>query len=686
MRQIIRSKRWIRRLAALALLLFATANVMAYKHASSMMHFVPGASRPKQPEQLTISEKLGLVFTGVHLPRPINEQTPGDVGLKFETVTFPSSKGVELEAWSIPKVNARRTVLIFHGYASSKSKMLEEAKSFHVLDSACLMVDFRGGGGSTGDTCTIGYNEADDVAAAFAFAKSHWPANPIVLYGESMGAASILRAIALHAIEPDSAILACPFDSLLATTANRFHAFGLPAFPLANLMVFWGGIHADIDGFALRPVDDAKKVHCPVLMLRGGDDPRVTAEQFNAIANNLACPKTIRTYPGVGHESIRKKSPGEWGCRRKAVFVATNRVEPLSRIKQELPATPRLPISKVDGTTTATWNKPLKPIDVVLLQLGTPSEPTARGLRPYLREFLSDPRVIELPALVRWLLVNLVIVPFRSPKSATKYRRIWSEETGSPLLDITRRQTAALSSALGEGFRVQFAMRYGEPSIPKVVASMVTNRCQRVVVVPMFPQYSATTTGSAMDAFFAALRSHRNLPAVRAIRDYRLHDGYLAAVESSVRRHLAEATANATPAEMCIVSFHGIPIDYIKRGDPYMREAAETGKAIAKRMGWKKGEWKLCFQSRLGRQKWLMPYTDKTLEELGRRGLKTVLVVQPGFTADCLETIDEIGREGTEEFRSTGGENLIRVPCLNDDPSFIAALADLVRNEATGWQ
>lgn len=326
-----------------------------------------------------------------------------------------------------------------------------------------------------------------------------------------------------------------------------------------------------------------------------------------------------------------------------------------------------------------------KPIDVILLQLGTPSEPTTRAVRPYLRQFLTDPRVIELPAIARWLLVQCIIVPFRSPKSAAKYRRIWSKQSGSPLLDITQRQTAALAKRLGPDYRVRFAMRYGEPSIESVIEEIVNLKSARLVVVPMFPQYSATTTASALDELFRSLRKQRNWPAVRVVRDYRLHEGYLAAIEVQLRRHLAEAAQRGEPPETCIVSFHGIPIAYVKRGDPYMREAAETGKAIAKRMGWRKGEWKLCFQSRLGRQKWLTPYTDETLKELGRQGKKVVLVIQPGFTADCLETIDEIGNEGTHEFQSTGGKTLLRVPCLNDDPNFIAALADIVMAESHGW-
>ncbi len=325
------------------------------------------------------------------------------------------------------------------------------------------------------------------------------------------------------------------------------------------------------------------------------------------------------------------------------------------------------------------------PIDVLMLQLGTPTAPTAKGLRPYLRQFLSDPRVIEAPAIVRWLLVNLIIVPFRSPKSAEKYKRIWDDKTGSPLLSITQSQRDALAEQLGPEFRVSFAMRYGQPSVESVVAGLIEQKSDRMIVLPMFPQYSATTTASGLDALYQTLQTHRVVPALRVIRDYHDDADYLDAMTDRIKRYRDQSMAEGKPPEMYLISFHGIPIDYIKRGDPYMRQSAFTGKAIAKRMGWKKGDWKLVFQSRLGRQKWLTPYTDETLKELGRQGIKRVLVAQPGFTADCLETIDEIGYEGQHEFEETGGEELIRVPCLNDDPGFIRALANIVRREATGW-
>lgn len=322
-------------------------------------------------------------------------------------------------------------------------------------------------------------------------------------------------------------------------------------------------------------------------------------------------------------------------------------------------------------------------IDVVLLQLGTPAAPTARALRPYLREFLSDPRVIEAPAFVRWLLVHLIIVPFRAPRSAAKYRRIWDPSTGSPLLHITQLQATALQAALGERFKVHIAMRYGEPSIGRAVAALGGNNCRRLIALTMYPQYSATTTASAMDGLFAALRTARVLPDLRIITDYHDDPGYIEAVAVGIERSMKNSTNKSWDARL--LSFHGIPRAYIDRGDPYRARCETSARLIARRLGWHEEEWRITFQSRLGPSDWLEPYTDQVLRELGERGTARVLVAQPGFTADCLETIDEIGREGRDEFVRAGGGELVRVPCVNDDPAWIAALAGLVEREATGW-
>ncbi|HVJ83158.1 MAG TPA: ferrochelatase [Planctomycetia bacterium] len=325
-------------------------------------------------------------------------------------------------------------------------------------------------------------------------------------------------------------------------------------------------------------------------------------------------------------------------------------------------------------------------VDVLLLQLGTPAAPTAAALRPYLREFLGDGRVLEMPRWLRWILVNLVIVPFRAPKSAAKYANIWDPKEGSPLLSITRKQTKLLAEALGPGYRVNFGMRYGEPSIPSLVRKLAEAGCRKLVVIPMFPQYSGTTTASGLDALFDALKQERIIPSIRVVSEYHDYPEYIEAVAATIERRLDEARSQGHEPDAKIISFHGIPIDYIKRGDPYMRQSSATAKLVAKKLGWKKGEYRITFQSRFGKQKWLLPYFDETIKELGAKGAKSVLVAQPGFTADCLETIDEIGREGKEDFEGAGGEHLIRVECLNDAPEFIAALASLARREARGWR
>jgi ferrochelatase len=338
---------------------------------------------------------------------------------------------------------------------------------------------------------------------------------------------------------------------------------------------------------------------------------------------------------------------------------------------------------------------------ILLLQLGTPDAPTAAGLRPYLRQFLNDPRVIETksavrnylaPGLVRkprsappdWLwqvILRGIIVPFRSPSSAKKYRRIWDEQTGSPLMHWTVRQTEELQPRF-PGTPVRFGMTYGNPSIEKVLTEMVAQGVDRIVAVPMFPQYSATTTAAATDALFRVLLRLRVQPAVRVVPPHYLHPAYLDAMTAVVTDELARLPW--TPDHV-LFSFHGIPRKYTQRGDPYPTHCVRTTLALVERLGLKKGEWSRSFQSRLGREPWLTPYTDDALEGLAHRGVKKVLVALPGFTADCLETVDEIGHEGEEEFREAGGEVLRSCPCLNDHPKWIDALETIVREEGAGW-
>jgi ferrochelatase len=318
---------------------------------------------------------------------------------------------------------------------------------------------------------------------------------------------------------------------------------------------------------------------------------------------------------------------------------------------------------------------------VLLIQLGTPDEPTPAALRPYLRQFLSDPRVIEAPRLLWWFILRLQILPFRPRQSAAKYRRIWHPTTGSPLLHWTRRQTDALQALLPD-VPVRFGMQVGNPPVARVVGEMIRAGVERLIVLPMYPQYSATTSASATDALFQALMRERRVPALRIVPPYYDHPAYLDAVTSVVRDDLAKLPWEP---DHYLLSFHGIPVAYAQRGDPYATHVKRTTAELVRRLGWPAGKWTQSFQSLFGRSRWLKPYTDQTLERLARQGVKRVFVAMPGFTADCLETVDEIGFEVREVFRHAGGQELHAAPCLNDHPAWIKAMQTLVLEEGRGW-
>lgn len=318
---------------------------------------------------------------------------------------------------------------------------------------------------------------------------------------------------------------------------------------------------------------------------------------------------------------------------------------------------------------------------VLLIQLGTPDAPTARALRPYLRQFLSDRRVIEAPPWKWWFVLNLFILPFRPAQSAAKYQRIWDPQTGSPLLHWTRRQTELLAERL-PGVPVRFGMQVGNPPVADVVGEMIRDGVERLIVLPMYPQYSATTTASAFDALFKALTAERRVPALRVVPPYYDDPGYLAAVEAVVREELGRL---AWQPEHYLLSFHGIPVRYAQAGDPYATHVKRTTAALVERVGWTRAAWTQTFQSLFGRERWLKPYTEDRLKELAGAGVKRVFVAMPGFTADCLETLDEIGNEARETFQHAGGETLHACKCLNDHPAWIDALHGLVRREGQGW-
>jgi ferrochelatase len=324
---------------------------------------------------------------------------------------------------------------------------------------------------------------------------------------------------------------------------------------------------------------------------------------------------------------------------------------------------------------------PQSQVGVLLIQLGTPDEPTVPALRRYLRQFLSDPRVIDVPRWKWQLILNLFILRVRPKRSAAKYRRIWDPRTGSPLLHHTRRQTDALQELLPD-LAVTFGMQVGNPPVAEAVRTLVSMGVERLVVLPMYPQYSATTTASATDVLFGALMKERRVPALRIVPPYYDHPAYLDAVTTIIRE---EAGKLAWKPDHFVLSFHGIPIRYAQSGDPYATHVKRTTAALVERLGWKRAEWTQSFQSLFGRAEWLKPYTDHVLQGLAKAGKRKVLVATPGFTADCLETIDEIGYEARELFRHAGGEELHRCPCLNDHPAWIAAMRRLVLEEAQGW-
>ncbi len=318
---------------------------------------------------------------------------------------------------------------------------------------------------------------------------------------------------------------------------------------------------------------------------------------------------------------------------------------------------------------------------VLLIQLGTPDAPTVPALRRYLRQFLGDPRVIEAPRLLWWLVLNLSILPRRPAQSAAKYQRIWDPVTGSPLLHITRLQTEALQRLL-PNVPVRFGMQIGNPSLAQVVHEMIAGGVDRLVVLPMYPQYSATTTASATDALFHALMKQRRVPALRIVPPYYGHPAYLDAVATVIREE--QAKLSWTPDHF-LLSFHGIPVKYVERGDPYAEHVKRTTELLLPRLGWPPGKWTQSFQSLFGKDLWLQPYTDETLQRLAREGARRVFVAMPGFTTDCLETLDEIGNEAREVFLHAGGEKLHACPCLNAHPAWIEAMRTLIVEQGHDW-
>ena len=324
-------------------------------------------------------------------------------------------------------------------------------------------------------------------------------------------------------------------------------------------------------------------------------------------------------------------------------------------------------------------------LGVLLLQLGTPDAPTTPALRRYLRQFLSDRRVIDLPRAIWWPILHLIVLQRRPARSAELYRRIWTDG-GSPLLVTSCAQAAALQRQLqartGERVVTAVAMRYGNPSTEAAVDELVRQGVDRIVALPMYPQYASATTGSSLEELFAVLAKRRVMPPVRVVAPYFDDAGYVDALAALAREGMARVEA---PLERLIVSFHGLPKRYVDLGDPYQQHCEATARRLAAALGMSDERVMLVFQSRFGREPWLEPYADETIASLPARGVTRVAVMCPGFTTDCLETIEEMGMTNRELFMRAGGREYVMVPCLNDDPRWIDAMARLVRRDASDW-
>lgn len=317
---------------------------------------------------------------------------------------------------------------------------------------------------------------------------------------------------------------------------------------------------------------------------------------------------------------------------------------------------------------------------VLLLNLGTPAAPTARAVRRYLAQFLSDPRVIDYP---RWLwlpLLHGVILRVRPRRSARAYAKIWTAQ-GSPLLVNSQNLAHRLSAELGDRMRVALAMRYGQPAIGDVVESLLASGVRRLLLLPLYPQYSATSTATALDAAFAALRGQRLLPEVHSVNDYHAAPEYIAALAQSVEKYWLTHGRG----ERLLLSFHGIPQRYVDAGDPYREQCLATAHLLRERLGMTEQTLNVVFQSRVGREKWLEPYTDETLAQLGKSGVRHLQVLCPGFAVDCLETLEEIAMRGREQFAAVGGQRLDYIPALNDSAAHARLLRSLIERHTRDW-
>ena len=321
---------------------------------------------------------------------------------------------------------------------------------------------------------------------------------------------------------------------------------------------------------------------------------------------------------------------------------------------------------------------------ILLVNLGTPDEPTGPALRRYLKQFLSDTRVIEIPRIVWSVILNGIILNTRPKKSAAKYAKIWLPE-GSPLLVHTQRVAQLLRGSLGEQIKsplaVTVGMRYGKPSIASGIAELKAQHCDRLLLLPLYPQYACSTTASSVDAVAVALRRYRNVPGLRTVRQHHDHPGYINALASSVFAYWAK---HGKPDKL-VLSFHGVPRYTLDRGDPYHCECQKTARLLAEALGLMKEQYLVAFQSLFGRAEWVKPYTAATLRQLGNSGVARVDVICPGFPVDCLETLEEIAIEGKATFLSAGGREFHYIPCLNENDAWVKALTDIALENLHGW-
>lgn len=321
---------------------------------------------------------------------------------------------------------------------------------------------------------------------------------------------------------------------------------------------------------------------------------------------------------------------------------------------------------------------------VLLVNLGTPDATDYWSMRRYLKEFLSDRRVIETPRVLWWLILNLIVLTFRPKRSGANYDKIWDRENNdSPLRVTTKSQAKILAERLGDEAVVDFAMRYGNPSIESRLHALTQKGCNRIAVVPLYPQYAAATTATVNDKVFDALKKMRWQPAIRTAPAYADDPVYIAALAKSIETGISNL--DFTP-DLIITSYHGMPLSYLKKGDPYHCQCFKSTRLLREKLGYETDKMMVTFQSRFGPEEWLKPYTDETLEALPEQGIKKVAILAPAFSVDCLETLEELAMEGEEIFMEAGGTHYAYIPCLNDTAPGMDVIEHIARSELKGWR